>query len=86
LILARWVPNWKHTLQIIKPDTRLRWHREGLRLFWKSISRVPNLSNRLGADTVALIQRMARENPLWGAECIRGELLKLGTKLAKRTI
>src|SRR5713101_2357828 len=35
LFLARWVPNWKQVLQIIKPDTLLRWHREAFRLLWK---------------------------------------------------
>lgn len=33
VFLARWVPNWKQVLQIIQPDTLLRWHREGFRLF-----------------------------------------------------
>src|ERR1019366_9029771 len=37
-------------------------------------------------DVVALIRRMATENRLWGAERIRGELLKLGIRVAKRTI
>ena len=86
LLLAHGVPSWKQVLQIIKPDTLLRWHREGFRLFWKFKSRVQNPSNRLVAETIALIQRMARENPLWGAERIRGELLKLEIKVAKRTI
>jgi hypothetical protein len=85
-LLTRWVPNWKQVLQIIKPDTLLRWHREGFRLFWKVKSRVQGPSNRLGAETIARIQRLARENPLWGAERIRGELLKVGIKVAKRTI
>lgn len=40
----------------------------------------------MSADTIAPIQRLARENPLWGAERIRGELLKLGVLVAKRTI
>jgi transposase InsO family protein len=35
---------------------------------------------------IALIQRMATENRLWGAERIRGELLKLGIRVAKRTV
>jgi hypothetical protein len=29
---------------------------------------------------------MARDNVLWGAERIRGELLKLGIRVSKRTI
>jgi putative transposase len=38
------------------------------------------------AETVALIQRLAAENRLWGAERIRGELLKLGIRVGKRTV
>ncbi len=35
---------------------------------------------------MALIKEMARDNRLWGAERIRGELLKLGIHVSKRTI
>lgn len=41
---------------------------------------------RLSSETVTLIQQMAVENQLWGAERIRGELLKLGLRFAKNTI
>ncbi len=67
LFLAHWVPNWKQTIQIIQPATLLRWHREGFRLFWKFKSQRRNPANWLSADTSVLIQRLARENPLWGA-------------------
>jgi putative transposase len=88
LFLAHWVPHGKQVLQIIKPATLLRWHREGFRLFWqwKSRVRVQTQPQRLAAETMALIERMARENPWWGAERIRGEWLKLNIQLAKRTI
>lgn len=88
LFLARWVPTWKQVVQIIKPDTLLRWHRAGFRLFWKWKSRVPvrTQPQRLAAETIALIEQMARENALWGAERIRGELLKLDIRVSKRTI
>ncbi len=33
-----------------------------------------------------MIKQMARDNRLWGAERIRGELLKLGIRVCKRTI
>ncbi len=39
LLFARWVPDWKQVLQIIKPDTLLRWPRAGFRRFWKWKSR-----------------------------------------------
>jgi putative transposase len=57
----------------------LRWHREGFRLFWKLKSRqqMKTQPQRLAPETIALIEQMARENRLWGAERIRGELLKL---------
>jgi putative transposase len=88
IFIARWVPNWKQVLQIIQPDTLLRWHREGFRLFWKLKWRKPMQTQpqRLAAETIALIERMARENRLWGAERIRGELLKWNIQVAKRTI
>jgi hypothetical protein len=86
LYLARWDPKWKQGLQIIKPDKLLRWHRAGFRLFWKFKSRVQPQPQRLTSETIALIQRLASENPMWVAERIRGELIKLGIKVAKRTI
>src|SRR5581483_9710312 len=64
----------------------LRWHRQGFRLLWRLKSRARPGRPRLGPELVALIQQMAAENPLWGAERIRGELLKLGIRVAKDTI
>jgi putative transposase len=61
-------------------------HRQGFKLFWKYKSRVASLKPRLSQETVALIKEMARDNRLWGAERIRGELLKLGIRVCKRTI
>ena len=84
--VAHLVPNWKQVLQIIQPETLLRWHRAGFRLFWRIKSRGRQPARRLDPDTIALIQRLARKNRLWGAERIRGELLQLGIRVAKRTI
>ena len=41
---------------------------------------------KIAAETVTLIKQMAKDNRLWGAERIRGELLKLGLRVCKRTI
>jgi putative transposase len=86
VLLARIVRSWKQALIIVQPETLLRWHRQGFKLFWKYTSRAASLTPRLSQETVALIQEMARDNRLWGAERIRGELLKLGIPVCKRTI
>jgi len=86
VLLARIVHTWKQALFIVQPETLLRWHRYGFHLFWKYKSRVVASQPKIAAETIALIQEMARENRLWGAERIRGELLKLGIRVCKRTI
>jgi putative transposase len=73
-------------LLIVQPATLLRWHREGFRLYWKAKSRLRAHLARIAADTIALIKQLARENRTWDAERIRGELLKLNIRVAKRTI
>ena len=87
VLLSRLVRNWRDAVLLVKPDTILHWHREGFRLFWRWKSRQPGKPQpRLPADVIALIRRMAEGNATWGAERIRGELLKLGIHVAKRTI
>jgi hypothetical protein len=78
--------NWASAGILLKPETILRWHREGFRLFWKRRSKpAKQRDSRIDSDTVELVRRMTRENRLWGAERIRGELLKLGIRVSKRT-
>jgi putative transposase len=79
---------WKEALIVVQPDTVLRWHRELFRRFWKHKSRTQFKQGRppLADDLVALIRQMVKENLTWGAERIRGELLKLGIRVSKSTI
>ena len=86
VLLARAVRTWKQALFIVQPETLLRWHRRGFKLYWKYKSREVSAKPKISAETVALIKDMARYNRLWGAERIRGELLKLGIRVCKRTI
>jgi len=87
VLLAGIVRGWRDAVLLVKPETILRWHREGFRLFWKwkSQQRKP-AESKISAERIALIRRMVQENRLWGAERIRGELLKLGISVAKRTV
>ena len=73
---------------IVQPDTVLRWHRELFRRIWWRKSKPKHKQGRppLTDDIVALIKRVVNENLTWGAERIRGELLKLGIRVSKSTI
>jgi putative transposase len=85
-LLASFVPGWRSALLIVKPENLIRWHRQGFQLLWQAKSKPASLEPRIGSDVAALIRRMAAENRLWGAERVRGELLKLGFRVAKRTV
>jgi len=86
VLLARLVRTWQQALLIVKPDTLLKWHRELFRWYWKRKSMASSHKPKVAAETITLIRQMARDNRLWGAERIRGELLKLGIHVCKRTI
>lgn len=85
VILARLISHWREVLLLIKPDTLLDWHRQLFKLVWRHKSTAPVHKSPLPPETIDLIKRMALENRLWGAERIRGELLKVGIRVSKRT-
>jgi transposase InsO family protein len=77
---------WRDALVNVKPDTLIRWHRKGFRLFWRWRSR-PVGRPRLAKDLQELIRKMDAENPTWGEERIANELkLKLGIRVSPRTV
>ena len=73
-------------LTIIRPATLVRWHRAGFRCYWRWKSRRRGGRPQIEADLRTLIRRMSIENPLWGAPCIHGELLKLGFAVAQSSV
>src|SRR5262249_58736970 len=77
---------WRRHLVVVRPGTVVRWHRRGWRLFWRWRSRVHLGRPRLSAEVRELIATIARDNPRWGSERIRGELLKLGLAVSKRSV
>jgi putative transposase len=82
-LAAGFAPAWRTAVLLVQPATILRWHRAWFRAMWRRRSR------RLGRPPTvraALIREIATSNPRWGAERVRGELLKLGIRVSKRTV
>src|SRR3954453_19858154 len=77
---------WRTALVIVKPETVIAWHRQGFRLLWTWKSRRRLGRPPIAQDVRALIREVARENPLWGAPRIHGELLKLGVQVSQATV
>ena len=88
VFLSRRWKSWRNALIIVKPDTVIRWHKKGFKLFWRFKSRKTGLGRPpLESKTRKLIEDMAKTNPLWGAPRIHGELLKLGIDyVSERTV
>jgi putative transposase len=86
VLLARAVRTWRQALSIVQPETLLRWHRQAFRLLWKHRSKAISTRPKISPEVILLIREMAKNNRLWGAERIRGELLKLDSRVCKRTI
>ena len=86
--VRRFWSGWKQALIIVTPETVVRWHRAGFRLYWRLISRVRKATGRRPTpeEVRELIFRMVAENPTWGAPRIHGELLMLGFDISERTI
>jgi len=85
-LIRRVCRDWRRHLVVVRPDTVVSWHRAGWRRYWRWRSCGPVGRPRLSLEIQVLIARMARENPLWGSERIRGELLKLGIVVSNRFI
>ena len=85
--LYRLFPSLLGAAVIFKPETLVRWHRSGFRLYWRWKSRRHRVGRpAIPADVRDLVRRMSRDNPLWGAPRIHGELLKLGIDIAQSTV
>ena len=84
--LYRIAPNVLNALVIVKPETVIRWHRAGFRLFWRWRSRSRGGRPTVPLEIRQLIREMSLANPLWGAPRIHGELLKLGIEIGQTSV
>jgi hypothetical protein len=83
--MVRW---WRHPLRIVKPETVLRWQRQGWMVYWtwRSRRRLRAGRHSIPQELQGLIRRMATENRLWGQKRIQAELARLGFKVSARTV
>jgi len=88
ILACRWFSGWRTSLLIVKPETVLRWHRQGWRTYWRRRSRRTGRPGRrpIAPELRALIRRMTMENRLWGQRRIQAELARLGFKVSARTV
>src|SRR5215471_9581191 len=85
VLLSRLFP-WRPALTVVKPETFVRWHRQGFRLFWRWKSKLRGRP-RIPAELQKLMVMMADDNPTWGEERIAAELLmKVGIRVSPRTV
>src|SRR5512147_318978 len=85
--LSSLVRQWRDAVLLVKPETILRWHREGFRLLWKRKSKSSTTRRSpLTKETIELIERMSRENRLWGVGMVTPSLVRHSTESLKGPI
>jgi transposase InsO family protein len=84
--LYRLLPSVLNAVTIVQPETVIRWHRMGFRLYWRWKSRSRGGRPRVPLEIRRLIREMSLANRLWGAPRIHGELLKFGFEVAQSTV
>jgi hypothetical protein len=88
VLLHRFWCSWKTLLVVVSPDTVVRWHRAGFRLYWRLISRMRKPVGRrpVTKEIRELIFQMVAENPTLRAPRIHGELVMLGFEVSERSV
>jgi transposase InsO family protein len=84
--LYRLFPSVLSAISVIEPETVIRWHRMGFRLYWRWKSRSRGGRPKIQGEIRRLIREISLANRLWGAPRIHGELLKLGIEVAQSTV
>jgi hypothetical protein len=84
--LYRLLPGVRGGLAIVKPETVVKWHRAGFRLYWRWKSKARGGRPTVPLQIRKLIREMSIANPLWGAPRIHGELLKLGVEIGQTSV
>ncbi|MCP3871767.1 MAG: transposase [Desulfobacteraceae bacterium] len=85
VILSRLWSGWENVLMFVQPETVIRWRKKGFKLYWKFKSQKPGRPS-IDIKIQKIVKKMIKENPLWGAPLLHGELIKLGIEISERTV
>ena len=83
--LSKLWTGWRSALVLVQPDTVVRWHRRGFKLYWRWKSRKTGRP-RIDPEVRSLIRRISLDNPLWGTPRVQAELRLLGHEVAESTV
>jgi hypothetical protein len=86
IVVSRIWKDWRQALVFVKPDTVIKWHRQGFRMYWRWKSRSQVGRPKLDKEIRDLIRRISDENPLWGVPRLQSELRLLGYEVAESTV
>jgi transposase len=83
--ISRALPRARWSCFLVQPETLLRWHRRLVAGAWTNLHRGTGRPP-LDQELQQLIVRLAKENPRWGYQRIKGELLRLGIRVSATAI
>ncbi len=86
MAISRLWPKWQSALHIVQPETVIKWHKQGFKMFWRWKSRHKTGRPPICREIRDLIRQISRENPTWGAPRIKAELRLLGYDVAESTV
>ncbi len=87
VLLSRFWKDWRASALMVRPETVIKWHRTAFKSYWRRKSRSTRRGRpRLTLEERKIIRRMARDNPLWGAPRVHGELAKIGLEVGLSTV
>ncbi len=87
LVWLYWLcPSVLDAIRLVRPETVVRWHRQGFRAYWRWRSQRAPGRPKMDRQVRDLIRQISMANPLWGAPRIHGEILKLGIDVAQSTV
>ena len=84
--LSRLWNGWRSTLLIVQPETVVKWHRQGFKLYWRFKSRKRPGRPGISPEIRKLIRQTSQDNITWGVPRIKSELELLGYEVAESTV